>query len=166
MAQNIDGEGERIDTETLREMWEIRSQDFANCNISENNFVYQICKDSYEAAMLGRILVNDPNSHHALRKMAGIGLYLKQQQRDRGKVVYDNPMELLELLSSSKSLKVFHPDLYERYAFEQNLDVLCKLQLSRDLTEPFQDRIKSAQAMLKETGTRKVVKEEFGFEEK
>ena len=71
--------------------------------------------------MSGRILVNDQNSHHALRKMAGIGLYLKQQQRDRGKVVYDNPMELLELLSSSKSLKVFHPDLYERYAFEQNL---------------------------------------------
>ena len=87
MAQNIDGEGERIDTETLREMWEIRSQDFASCNISENNFVYQICKDSYEAAMSGRILVNDQNSHHALRKMAGIGLYLKQQQRDRGKCI-------------------------------------------------------------------------------
>lgn len=86
-------------------------EDFANCNISENNFVYQICKDSYESAMSGRSLVNDQNSHHALRKMAGLGLYLKQQQRDRRKIVYDNPVELLELLSCSKSLKVFHPDL-------------------------------------------------------
>ena len=164
--QNIDGEGKQIDTETLSEMWKIRSQDFANCNISENNFVYQICKDSYEAAMSGRALVNDPNSHHALRKMAGIGLYLKQQQRDKGKIVYDNPMELLDLFTASKSLKVFHPDLYEKYAYEKNLDVLCKLQLSRDLSEPFQDRIKSAYAMLNENGTRKVVKEENEFEEK
>ena len=87
--QNTGGEGKQIDTDTLSEMWQIRSQDFANCNISENNFVYQICKDSYESVMSGRSLVNDQNSHHALRKMAGLGLYLKQQQRDRGKMLQE-----------------------------------------------------------------------------
>ena len=66
--QNIDGEGNQIDIEILTETWQIRSQDFVNCNISENNFVYQICKDSYEAAISGRSLVNDQNSHHTLRK--------------------------------------------------------------------------------------------------
>ncbi len=164
--QNTGGEGKQIDTDTLSEMWQIRSQDFANCNISENNFVYQICKDSYEAAISGRSLVNDQNSHHALRKMAGLGLYLKQQQRDKGKIVYDNPEELIELLSCSKSLKVLHPDLYEKYAFEANIDVLCRLQLSRDLPEQFEEEIKSAQAMLKESTTKKVVKEPDEIEEK
>lgn len=157
--QNIGGEGKKIDTDTLSEMWQIRSKDFANCNISENNFVYQICKNSYESAISGRSLVNDQNSHHALRKMAGIGLFLKQQQRDRGRIVYDNPEELLELLNSSKSLKVFHPDLYKKYAFEANMDVLCKLQLSRDLPEQFEEEIKSAQAMLKEGNIKRTVEE-------
>ena len=164
--QNIDGEGKQIDIEILTEMWQIRSQDFVNCNISENNFVYQICKDSYEAAISGRSLVNDQNSHHTLRKMAGLGLYLKQQQRDRGKIVYDNPEELIELLSCSRSLKVLHPDLYEKYAFETNIDVLCKLQLSRDLPEQFEEEIKSAQAMLKENVTEKIAKEPNEIEEK
>lgn len=163
--QNIDGEGKQIDTDTLSEMWQIRTQDFANCNISENNFVYQICKDSYESAISGRSLVNDQNSHHALRKMAGLGLFLKQQQRDRGKIGYDNPVELLELLSCSKSLKAFHPDLYEKYAFEANIDVLCRLQLSRDLPEQFEEEIKSAQAMLKESVTKRVEKEPNEIEE-
>lgn len=166
MAQNTDGEGKQIDTETLREMWQIRSQDFANCNISENNFVYQICKNSYEAVISGRGLVNDQNSHHALRKMAGLGLYLKQQQRDRGKIVYDNPEELLELLRCSKSLKTLHPDLYKKYAFEANIDVLCRLQLSRDLPEQFEEEIKSAQAMLKENATKRIAKESNEIEEK
>ena len=97
--------------------------------------------------MPGRSLVNDQNSHHALRKMAGLGFDLKQQKRDRGKIVYDNPVELPELLSCSKSLKVFPPDLYEKYAFEANIDVLCRLQLSQDLPEQFEEEIKSAQAI-------------------
>lgn len=50
--------------------------------------------------------------------------------------------------------KVFHPDLYEKYAFEANIDVLCRLQLSRDLPEQFEEEIKSAQAMLKESVTK------------
>ncbi len=98
--------------------------------------------------------------------MAGFGLYLKQQQRDRGKIVYDNPEELIELLSCSRSLKVLHPDLYEKYAFETNIDVLCKLQLSRDLPEQFEEEIKSAQAMLKENVTEKIAKEPNEIEEK
>ena len=153
------GEGKQIDTEPLTEMWEIRSKDFANCNISENNFVYQICKNSYEAAISGKSLVEDQNSHHALRKMAGTGLYLKQQQRDTGDIVYNNPEELLELLSSSNSLKAHHPDLYEKYAFETNIDVLCKLQLSRGLPEQYEEKIKSAQEMLENDVIKKVDRE-------
>ena len=166
MGQSTNGEGKQIDNEILEEMWQIRSQDFSNCNISENNFVYQICRDSYEAAISGKKLVNDQNSHHALRKMAGIGLYLKQQQRDKKEIMYDNPQELLELLSCSKSLKVLHTDLYEKYAFEDNIDVLCRLQLSRDLPEQFVEKIKSVQGMLKQNTPPKAVKELNEIQEK
>ena len=79
-------EKKNINLDVLKEMWDIRSKDFQNCNISENHFVYQICQDSYEAAMQKKALVNDENSHHALRKMAGLGLYFKQQQRDNKQI--------------------------------------------------------------------------------
>lgn len=106
---------------------------FERCNIGENNFVYAICHDSYQSALSGKAMVNDENSHHALRKMAGLGLYLKQQQRDTGEVSFNNPQELLQLLQCSSSLKTFHPELFDKYAFEDNINVLCDLQLKHEL---------------------------------
>ena len=91
-------EGKDVDIDSLTKMWNIRSRDFERCNIGENNFVYAICHDSYQSALSGKAMVNDENSHHALRKMAGLGLYLKQQQRDTGEVSFNNPQELLQLL--------------------------------------------------------------------
>lgn len=126
-------EGEKIDIDTLSKMWNIRSKDFERCNISDNNFVYRICEDSYQSIISGKPLVNDENSHHALRKMAGLGLYLKQQQRDMGTISYNNPQELLQLLQCSSSLKTFHPDLFDKYAFETNINILCNLQLEHEL---------------------------------
>lgn len=117
-------EGTEVNKETLKEMWDIRSQDFARCGVSENNFVYRICEDSYEASQEGRALVNDEASHHALRKMAGIGLFLNQQKVREGKVEYSNPQEFLELVEASRTLKGVHPDLYERYGFDKNLEVM------------------------------------------
>ena len=141
-------EGKSINTETLSEMWNIRSQDFKNCNIPENNFVYLICQDAYQSAISGKPLVNDENSHHALRKMAGLGLYLKQQQRDNSMIAYNNPQELLQLLQCSKSLKTFHPELFAKYAFKENLDVLCKLQLENDIPIEIENAINLCQSQL------------------
>ena len=126
-------EGKDVNIDTLTKMWNIRSHDFERCNISEINFVYAICQDCYQAALTGRAIVNDENSHHALRKMAGLGLYLKQQQRDTKEVSFNNPQELLQLLQCSSSLKTFHPDLFDRYAFEDNINLLCNLQLQHDI---------------------------------
>lgn len=141
-------EGKDIDKEALSRIWEIRSQDFERCNVPQSSFIYTICQDAYNATMEGKNIVNDENSHHALRKMAGIGLFLKQQQRDTGKVVYNNPQELMQLLQTSGSLKAIHPDLFERYAFGKNLDVLCRLQLSQELPEEVSDAIRTAQGQL------------------
>ena len=74
-------EGKEIHQETLKEMWEIRSQDFERCGVSENNFVYKICEDAYEASQKGRALVNDESSHTALTEMADIGLFLNRQKQ-------------------------------------------------------------------------------------
>lgn len=138
-------EGKDIDISTLTEMWDIRSQDFERCNIQPNNFVYAICQDAYQAALSGKSMVNDENSHHALRKIAGIGLFLKQQQRDASTIAYNNPQELLQLLQCSSSLKTFHPDLFDKYAFKENIDVLCRLQLENDLPDEIVSFIKQAQ---------------------
>lgn len=122
-------EGKQVDLETVNKIWNLRMGDFENCGISENNFVYQICKKSYDSAMQKEALVNDENSHSALRKMAGIGLYLKQQKRDMGQNMdYDNPSELLELMENAKTLQKSHPDLYQSLRFEDNLRVLYELQ--------------------------------------
>lgn len=117
-------EGADIEKETLKEMWGIRSKDFARCGISENNFVYRICEDAYEASQEGRTLVNDEASHYALREMAKIGLFLNQQKVREGKVEYNNPSEFLALVEASRTLKGVHPDLYERYGFDKNLEVI------------------------------------------
>lgn len=127
--------GEKIDIPTLKQIWEIRSKDFDRCNISNNNFIYAICEDSYKSALMGVPIVNDENSHHALRKMAGLGLFLKQQQRDTGNIEYNNPQELLNFIQASKGLKQLHPDLFSRYNFRENIKVLCDLQLENQLPE-------------------------------
>ncbi len=137
-------EGKSINIDTLSQIWNIRSSDFSLCNISKNNFVYQICQDSYESILSNKPLVNDENSHHALRKMAGLGLYLKQQQRDTGKVFYDNPQELLHFLECSNSLKTFHPNLFDRYGFKENINVLCNLQLENELPVQLVSEIKDS----------------------
>ncbi len=121
-------EGVDVNKDTLKQMWDIRSKDFARCGISENNFVYRICEDSYEASQKGRALVNDEASHHALRRLAGIGLFLNQQKVREGKVEYNNPREFLELVEASRTLKGVHPDLYERYGFDRNLEIISGLQ--------------------------------------
>lgn len=136
-------EGEEIDKEALTRMWDIRSKDFEWCNIDTNYFTYRICQDSYDSAISGKALVNDENSHHALRKMAGLGLYLKQQ-KDNGEIAYNNPQELLQLLKCSSTLKKSHPDLFDRYAFAQNINVLCTLQLQNDLSSKTIQSIETA----------------------
>ncbi len=127
-------EGQEVDTQALEEMWTIRSKDFANCGIGENNFVYGICEDAFNSVKNGRALVNDENSHHALRKMAGIGLYLKQQQRDGNEIRYDNLSEFEVLLETSSTLKGVHPDLFKKYKFGENIEVLYNL-IERNLDE-------------------------------
>ena len=141
-------EGIKIDTDSLTQIWNIRSKDFERCNVSEYSFIYAICQDSYNAAISGKSMVNDENSHHALRKIAGIGLYLKQERRNTGDISYNNPQELLRLLECSSTLKSLHPDLFEKYAFQNNLDVLCKLQLSQELPPEISDSIRNAQHLV------------------
>ncbi len=142
-------EGYDIDMIPLDEMWNIRSKDFANCGISENNFVYKICEDAYNSAKRGEALVNDENSHHALRKMAGIGLWLKQQQRDGEQLHYENFQEFQILIETSKTLKRVHPDLFERYRFDKNIDVLYNL-IERNLDEQTKNQLlKSKDGLLK-----------------
>ena len=60
--------------------------------------------------------------------MAGIGLYLMQQKRDRGTVEYNNPNELITLIEDSKMLKLIHPELHETFKFDDNLKVLYEMQ--------------------------------------
>ena len=138
-------EGEDIDLEEVQKMWDLRSKDFENCNISQSNFIYQICERAYESAISRHSLVNDEASHSALRKMAGIGLYLMQQQRDNGEIYYNNSQELLQLLQCQSSLKTFHPELFDRYAFTENIKALCKLQLQNELPSETVEAIKEAQ---------------------
>ena len=138
-------EGKDIDIDSLTKMWNIRSKDFERCNINQNNFVYAICRDSYQAILSGQPLLNDENSHHALRNMAGLGLYLKQMQRDNGTVHYNNPQELLQFLQCANSLNAFHPDLFKKYAFKENINALCTLQLENELPDDLVNDIKSAQ---------------------
>lgn len=135
-------EGHDINQDTLKEMWEIRSQDFARCGISENNFVYGICRDSYEASQEGRALVNDEASHHALRSMADIGLFLSRQHTREGKMEFDNPNQLMELLECSRTLKGVHPELFEKYGFKENLQTIARLQLEKQ--SGLETRIQSA----------------------
>ena len=125
-------EGQDIDKATLQEMWDIRSADFAECGISENNFVYKICEDSFRASQNGRALVNDEASHHALRSMADIGLFLNNQKARGEKVEFDNPSQLLELLEASRTLKGVHSELFEKYGFSENLQTITRLQLEKD----------------------------------
>ncbi len=123
-------DGKHVDLSDVQRIWDMRSGDFEGCGISENNFVYQICKQSYDCAMRGEALVTDEASHSALRKMAGVGLYLMQQKRDQGKMNYNNLSELLALMRNSRALRQNHPDLYEGFKFDDNIRVL------RDLQEP------------------------------
>ena len=146
-------EGKDVDINSLRKMWDIRSRDFERCNISSNNFVYAICEDTYKSAITGKPLVNDENSHHALRKMAGLGLYLKQQQRDTGEISYNNPQELLQFLQCSSSLKTFHPDLFDKYAFSENINVLCNLQSQHKLPNEISQSIQDAQNQIYDRST-------------
>lgn len=147
-AANYRSQGRKVDLSPINEIWEIRKDDFKGCNISESNFVYRIVQDSYESAIRGERLVNDSQSHMALRKLAGIGLYLYQQKRDTKQISYNNPQELLELLNNVKSLSKFHPELYERYAVMSNINRICELQLSQELPEQIQQAIKQEQAEL------------------
>lgn len=140
-------EGKDINLETLKEMWQIRSADFANCNISDNNFVYTICEDAYNSALNGRALVNDENSHHALRKMAGIGLYLNQQQRDGVTIQFNNLTELQTLIQTSSTLKALHPNLFEKYKFAENIEVLCSL-MEKNLDDKTKQELESSKDAL------------------
>ena len=158
-------EGKSIDVDTLTKMWEIRSKDFEGCNISQNNFVYKICHDAYESILSGKPLVNDENSHHALRKMAGLGLFLKQQQRDSGEISYNNPQELLQLLQCSKSLKTFHPELFDKYAFKENINALCDLQLKQSLPKEISNAIRATQSeVFKDISEQKINKDNINPE--
>lgn len=150
-AAKYRSEGEEVDISCIQQLWEIRKNDFQRCNISENNFIYTIVQDAYKSAINCEPLVKDSDSHDALRKMAGIGLYLYQQKRDNGKVLYNNPQELIEFLDHSKSLKISYPDLFEKYSFQSNIDRLCELQLNQTVPKEIQDLITERQAQLRIT---------------
>ena len=51
-------------------------------------------------------------------------------------------------LQCSKSLKTFHPELFAKYAFKENLDVLCKLQLENDIPIEIENAINLCQSQL------------------
>ncbi len=149
-ASKYRNEGEMIDISCIKDLWNVRKDDFQECDISENSFVYKIVQDAYQSVINGEPLVTDSDSHDALRKMAGIGLNLYQQKRDNGQIIYNNPQELMELLSHSKSLKKSHPDLFQKYSFQVNIDKLCELQLSQELPEEIKDAITEQQSQLLE----------------
>ncbi len=134
-------EGKQIDLDKVNEMWQIRSEDFETVGIGTNNFVYKICEDAYNSAMNRRALVNDEGSHHALRKMAGIGIYIFQQYRDGKIPEYNNPQELLELIEASRTLKGVHPDLFSRYKFNENIERIARLQPENLLSKRIEDGI-------------------------
>lgn len=121
-------EGQDIDLDGVNRIWAARSQDFKNCGVSENSFVYLICKESYEAAISGQSLVNDEGSHSAIRDMAGIGLSLYQYNRDNGGIDFNNLGQLTNLLENSRELKQRHPDLHEQFGFDKNLQALYDMQ--------------------------------------
>lgn len=122
-------EGIDIDLEAVERIWNLRKGDFERCGIQSNNFIYQICEQSYKAAISRRTLVNDESSHSALRKMAGIGLYLMQQKRDKGQDIdYNNFGELVDLIEDAKELKQRHPILHSELKFENNLNMLYRIQ--------------------------------------
>ena len=147
-ASKYISEGKKIDISNVEELWNIRKDDFERCNISENNFVYNIVKDSYESAITGKALVEDSDSHNSLRMMAGIGLFIYQQKRDNNEIIYNNPQELLELLHCSKSLKQNHPDLFKKYAFQANIDRICEIQLNQEISSNIKEEIKKSKLEL------------------
>lgn len=120
-------EGKDIDLEEVDRIWKMREKDFERCGIGEKNFVFQICKQAHDASMQRDALVNDEESHSALRKMAGIGLYLMQQNRENA-MEYNNPTELMNLIEDSKVLQLRYPELHDSLKFEENIGVLYELQ--------------------------------------
>ena len=122
-------EGKDVNLETIERIWNLRKGDFERCGVQTNNFIYQICEQSYKSAMSKRALVNDESSHSALRKMAGIGLYLMQQKRENGQDIdYNNFGELMDLIEDAKQLKQRHPILHGELKFENNLNMLYRIQ--------------------------------------
>lgn len=160
-------EGRNINLDTLREMWEIRSEDFENVGIGNNNFVYRICEDAYNSAMKKKALVNDEGSHHALRKMAGIGLYILQQTREGKVPEYNNPQELLELIEASRTLKGVHPNLFIKYRFMENIEALNGILPKNSLSSRITDGINQLKQKRSISGQEsKTVKPEKELEEK
>ena len=51
----------------------------------------------------------------------------------------------MQFLHCSNSLKTFHPDLFRKYAFDKNINVLCGLQLDNKLPDELVNEIKVAQ---------------------
>ena len=131
-------EGFDINKETLKELWDIRSKDFARCGVGEGSFVYGICEDAYKASQEEKAWVNDVDSHCALRTMADIGLVLYRQHYKGEEMKFDNAAQLYELIEDSRTLKTLHPDLYERYGFERNLEHFQNLQPENALSGKIQ----------------------------
>lgn len=74
--------------------------------------------------------------------MADIGLFLNRQKARGEKLEFNNPDQLLRLLQASRTLKGVHPDLFERYGFEQNLQTIARLQLEKESS--LENRIQTA----------------------
>ena len=147
-------EGKAVDLDEVNRMWEMRSGDFERCGIGENHFVFQICKQSYEAAMKGQTLVDDEQSHSALRKMAGVGLYVMQQKREKGIMEYNNTGELINLIEDSKALKQKYPNIHDSLKFEQNIGVLYELQqphISGEIKQELDNSYRSYEEMQTKT---------------
>lgn len=141
LAARYKSQGRDINEQTLDEMWEIRKDDFEHAGVKKTSFVYRICEDSYHSIKQNDPLVLDDESHMALRKMCGVGLYLMQQKRNGQVVEYNNAGELLDLIEYSKSLKQRHPKIFEKYRFDTNLKRLAELQQETPLKGVIQEEL-------------------------
>lgn len=50
----------------------------------------------------------------------------------------------MHFLECSNSLKTFHPNLFDRYGFKENINVLCNLQLENELPVQLVSEIKDS----------------------
>ena len=85
-------------TEEVREnlafMDRVRMQDFKNrLDVSVDHPLFDLIADLYDNAIKGVVITQDPVAKEAICKIAGIFLYIVQEQRKNPSFCYDNSVE-------------------------------------------------------------------------